>query len=118
MTIYQKDFKNNIESKVIYIYNIDKPEVDRTRKIHYIIYSEKDKKYNCASDDYNKIAKLIYERKVCAYSGQLKQDKNGYILDDVGFVAPFIKEGQYYLTTIRDDIKENNLVNLFEYYKV
>lgn len=118
MKIYKIDFLNEIKSKMIYIYKIDKPSDSEERNVYYFIYSEKDKRFNQAQDNYNKVARLIYERKVSAYSGKLARDNRGDFLDDVGFVAPYVKDGEYFLTTIRDDTTNNNLVNLFEYYNV
>lgn len=118
MRIYKNDFLNEIKSKMIYIYEISKKDDTGKRKVSYFIYSEKDKQFNQANDDYKKVAKLIYERKVSAYSGKLAHDENGDFIDDVGFVASYIEEGEYFLTTVRDDTKHNNLVNLFEYYNV
>lgn len=118
MKIKKKDFKDKIVSTMIYIYKIDKPDTEGKRKIYFYKYDEEKKEFIKYSASYDYYAKAIYNRSVSAYSGTLVENKDETYLDDGGFVVPYIQDGKYYLSTVRDDSKDNNLVNLFEYYKV
>ena len=99
------------KTKVLYAYGKQIDENGTITQIKY--YDSSNKSINWIS--VKKISKMLIDGEAFVYAG--KYDSASDAFKNVCVVIPMLKDGDYYITSVTDDKKTNNLENLPIYKK-
>lgn len=111
MNIKVKDCETEKNVKVIYIYG---KQVDSNGTITKVKYYNPSESKNCWIT-VSILSKKLLDGCVFAYAGVYNNKDNSF--DNTCVVIPMIKDEEYYITSVTDDKKTNNLDKIPIYEK-
>lgn len=114
--IKYKSAKREITTKVIYVSSVKMNE-DKTAisKLRYHEILDNGEWSSGKLINVEELSKKLFNDEIVAWAGTIDNDNNQF--SNVCKIVPMIQDGVFYVTSVTDDEKSNNLENLPGYEK-